>query len=101
MNATEILTKYSNGEITLEAANLALDEIGAGYHLEPKATDGWTAEEMAQGFRPGVPAKARPDAPDMSRRNDLAGQTVMQETKTATYAVTYDENGYAVKAVKQ
>lgn len=101
MNATEILLKYSNGEITLEAANIALDEIGAGYRLEPKATGGWTEEEMEQGFRHVEPAEALPERPDMSRKQELAGQTIIQRTKRSTYAVTYDEFGYAVKAVKQ
>lgn len=42
-----------------------------------------------------------PDKADLRRRTDLAGQTVEQKTKTGTYAVTYDENGYAVSAAKK
>ena len=102
MSITAILLKYSNGDISLEEANKALAEEDAGFFLNPaNAEGGWTEAEMAEGFRPGKPAEVRPAAPDMSRRNDLAGQTVMQQTKTATYAVSYDEDGYAVKAVKQ
>ena len=38
---------------------------------------------------------------DMSRRNDLAGQTVTQVTAQGTFAVTYNEDGYATKATKK
>lgn len=101
-NATEILLKYGNGEISLEAANKALDEMGAGYHLEPsKATDGWTEAEMKEGFLPGEKKEDLPDMIDGKRRKDLAGQTVIQRIKGATYAVSYDEDGYFVKAVRQ
>lgn len=42
------------------------------------------------------PAKA-----DLSRRTDLAGQMVDQKTKTGTYRVTYDTQGYAIRSVKK
>lgn len=44
---------------------------------------------------PPLPLRA-----DLSRRMDLAGQMVEQRTKTGTYAVTYNEQGYAVEAHK-
>lgn len=43
-----------------------------------------------------MPAKA-----DMSRRKDLAGQMVDQNTKSGTYRVTYDAQGYAIRSVKK
>lgn len=51
-------------------------------------------------------AKEEPEAPDlperpvMSRRADLAGQTVRQHTRHGDYNVTYNEFGYASKAVR-
>lgn len=42
-----------------------------------------------------------PDKADLSRRVDLSGQTVEQKTKTGTYSVTYDANGYAIDAEKE
>ena len=43
-------------------------------------------------------AKPLPKTPDMRRRKDLAGQVVRQKTKSGLYDVTYDADGYAVKA---
>ena len=37
----------------------------------------------------------------MSRREELSGLTVAQRTKGGIYDVTYDEMGYAKKAVKR
>ena len=39
-----------------------------------------------------------PERPDLRRRKDLAGQVVRQKTKGGLYDVTYNEDGYAVKA---
>ena len=58
----------------------------------------WTKEEMEQGFtESSKPHKVYPNTPDMSKRPDLAGQTVEQTTTSGKYQVTYDESGYAVK----
>ena len=58
----------------------------------------WTKEEMEQGFtESSKPHKVYPNTPDMSKRPDLAGQTVEQTTTSGKYKVTYDESGYAVK----
>lgn len=58
----------------------------------------WTKEEMEQGFtESSKPHKVYPNKPDMSKRPDLAGQTVEQTTTSGKYKVTYDESGYAVK----
>ena len=46
------------------------------------------------------PAETLPDQMDLSRRTDLAGQTVEQRTKIGKFAVTYDENGYAVRSTR-
>ena len=47
---------------------------------------------------PDQDAPAIPARPDMHRRKDLAGQVVRQTTKSGLYDVTYNEDGYAVKA---
>ena len=47
---------------------------------------------------PEKEAPAIPARPDMHRRKDLAGQVVRQTTKSGLYDVTYDADGYAVKA---
>ena len=36
--------------------------------------------------------------PDMRRRKDLAGKVVRQMTRSGPFDVTYDADGYAVKA---
>jgi hypothetical protein len=41
-----------------------------------------------------------PKTPDMKRRNDLAGQEVVQETRSGKFTVKYDELGYAVSATR-
>ena len=46
------------------------------------------------------PAETLPDQVDLSRRTDLAGQTVEQRTKIGKFAVTYDESGYAVRSTR-
>ena len=45
---TRILRNYSNGVATLEDTNKALDEIGAGFHLDPDRNK-LTEEEMLHG----------------------------------------------------
>lgn len=51
--------------------------------------------------KPEAPeAVAIPKTPDMRRRTDLAGQTVDQQCKAGLFAVTYNEDGYAVKAAR-
>jgi len=41
-----------------------------------------------------------PKTPDMRRRSDLAEQEVVQHTRAGDYRISYDEFGYAVKAVR-
>lgn len=168
----EILKDYTTGETDLEAANAALKEAGAGYHLEPGKNElteedrrettvgyypeqahGWGLLDTGTGSLDKVhivggrldhavnevldlPDKPTnmlayvticgqvyavledklaaiqaecedckvpplPERADLRRRTELAGKTVEQRTKTGTYAVTYDGNGYAVTAAKK
>ena len=98
----EIMEKYKAGEITVEEANEQLRQQGANFHLEPMTDEERAAKkqrEDEQGYIPATEeAKPLPKTADMRRRKDLAGQVVRQTTKSGLYDVTYNEDGYAVKA---
>ena len=101
-NINEIMSKYNAGGITLEQANEELKAAGAGFHLVHMTEEERTAQkqrEDEEGFIPATEeAEVLPKTPDMRRRKELAGQVVRQRTKAGRYDVTYDEDGYAVKA---
>lgn len=101
MNINEIIEAYKKHQITADEANKALADAGSNIRFNPDNAKGWTEEQMENGFLPGDPAVELPERPDMSRREELAGMTVVQRTKGGIYDVTYDEMGYAVKAVKR
>ena len=84
----------------VEAINAELKAAGANFHLNPDGgVSNWTVAEMAEGF---VPAEKEPEALpqtlDTRRREDLAGTVQIQRIVGATYEVTYDEDGYFIKA---
>ena len=101
-NINEIMEKYKAGEITVEEANEQLKSAGAAFHLEPMTDEERAAKkqrEDEEGFIPATEeSEVLPKTPDMRRRKELAGQVVRQRTKAGRYDVTYDEDGYAVKA---
>lgn len=98
----EIMEKYKAGEITVEEANEQLKSAGAAFHLEPMTDEERAAKKQREdelGFIPATEeGKPLPKTADMRRRPDLAGQVVRQTTKSGLYDVTYNEDGYAVKA---
>ena len=98
----EIMEKYTAGEITVEEANEQLRQQGANFHLEPMTDEERAAKKQREdelGFIPATEeAKPLPKTPDMRRRKDLAGQVVRQMTRSGPFDVTYDADGYAVKA---
>ena len=98
----EIMEKYKAGEITVEEANEQLKSAGAAFHLEPMTDEERAAKkqrEDEEGFIPATEeAKPLPKTPEMRRRKDLAGQVVRQMTRSGPFDVTYDADGYAVKA---
>lgn len=51
--------------------------------------------------RPRQTAPVLPEKADLRRRRDLAGQMADQRTRSGTYRVTYDLQGYAIRSVKQ
>ena len=99
-NLSEIMEQYNAGKKTLEEANAALTEYGI--RLKPLTDEERAAKKQREdelGFIPATEeAKPRPKTPDMRRRKDLAGQVVRQHTRTGDFDVTYDADGYAVKA---
>lgn len=102
-NINEIMQKYTAGEKTLEETNAALKEAGVTeFHLEHMTKEELAAKrerEDEEGFIPATKeAEVLPKTPDMRRRKELASQVVRQKTKTGVYDVTYDGDGYAVKA---
>ena len=98
----EIMEKYKAGEITVEEANNQLRQQVANFHLEPMTDEERAAKKQREdelGFIPATEeAEVLPKTPDMRRRKELAGQVVRQKTKSGLYDVTYDADGYAVKA---
>lgn len=99
-NLSEIMEQYNAGKKTLEEANAALTEYGI--RLKPLTDEERAAKkqrEDEEGFIPATEeAEVLPKTPDMRRRKELAGQVVRQKTKSGLYDVTYNEDGYAVKA---
>lgn len=88
-----------NGK-AVEAINKELKEAGANFHLNPDGgVANWTEDEMREGF---IPAEKDPEqlpqTLDTRRREDLAGTVQIQRIVGATYEVTYDEDGYFIKA---
>lgn len=93
----EIFKKYSAGEITLEEANEQLKPFGLSlsHRTEEELETKREAEREGEFLDIGREPLRLPDKPDMRRRPELAGLTVIQQTKAGTYAVSYDEDGSA------
>lgn len=102
MEINYIIERYKSGKLTLDQANAELKAAGANITLKP-LTDEERAEKEARECTEGTidigrPPEHLPDRPDMSRRTDLAGLTVVQRTKAGRYEVDYNEDGYARSA---
>ena len=99
-NLSEIMEQYNAGKKTMEEANADLIEYGIC--LKPLTDEERAAKKQREdelGFIPATEeAKPLPKTPDMRRRKELAGQVVRQKTKSSLYDVTYDADGYAIKA---
>ena len=99
-NLSEIMEQYNAGKKTLEETNAALTEYGI--RLKPLTDEERAAKKQLEdelGFIPATEeAKPLPKTPDMRRRKELAGQVVRQMTRSGPFDVTYDADGYAVKA---
>lgn len=96
----DIINEGKKQGAPVEAINAELKAAGANFYLNPDGgVAGWTEQEMKEGF---IPAETEPEALpqtlDTHRREDLAGTVQIQRIVGATYEVTYDEDGYFIKA---
>lgn len=102
MKATEIIQQgLAHGE-SYDLINERLKQAGFDFHLEGNRPEGWTEEEMKSGFIPDDS-----ETPDALHLADLMKRAVMNADKEirvscaeGVYDITYDANGYAVKAVR-
>lgn len=102
MSIAEIIRQgLAHGE-SYELINQRLAAAGCEFRLTKTEKDGWTEEEMKEGFNEGEPAKDVVRLADlMKKHEEYAGKTMELWCKEGRYYVTYNENGYAVKAVRQ
>lgn len=81
MNAFEIIKQgLTHGE-SYELINERLKQAGFNFHIEKNRQDVWTEEEMKSGLIP-------------------ANKEIQVSCAEGTYKITYDADGYAVKAVR-
>lgn len=87
---------------TVETINAELKEAGANFHLDADGkVAGWTDQEMAEGFRPGAPAKDVKHLHDVMRYDaEKAGETLRIQCAEGVYDVTWDVYGHPEKAVR-
>lgn len=86
---------------TYEEINAELAAAGATFHLDQDfVVTGWSEAEMAEGFQPGEEAHVVHLSECLSRDESKAETTVQAVTAEGTYDITYDKDGYAVKAVR-
>lgn len=102
MSITEIIRRgFANGD-SYAVINKALADAGFNLKLVPRENAGWTEKEMEQGFKEGEPANAVSHLANLMKRNPyMAGQEKDMWCVEGKYRITWDENGYAIKAVRQ
>lgn len=102
MNASEIIRQgLTHGE-SYELINERLKQAGFNFHIEKNRQEGWTEEEMKSGF---IPADS--ETPDSLHLTDLmkrdaqnANKEIQVSCAEGIYKITYDADGYTVKAVR-
>ena len=103
MSMTEIIRQgLANGD-SYAVINKRLADAGFNLKLVPRENAGWTEQEMEEGF---IPANIKtPDSihlADLMKPNvSMAGKEEILWCKEGQYKITWDENGYAIKAVRQ
>ena len=102
MSMTEIIRQgLANGD-SYAVINKRLADAGFNLKLVPRENTGWTEQEMKEGFKKGEPGNVRVTLADLMKPNvDMAGQEQVMWCKEGKYKITWDENGYAIKAVRQ
>ena len=102
MGITEIIRQgLANGD-SYAVINKRLADAGFNLKLVPRENSGWDEKEVKEGFREGEPAKDVVTLADLMKRDvSMAGQEKVVWCKEGQYKITWDENGYAIKAVRQ
>lgn len=102
MGITEIIRQgLANGD-SYAVINMRLAASGFNLKLVPRENSGWDEKEVKEGFREGEPAKDVVTLADLMKRDiSMAGQEQVMWCKEGRYKITWDENGYAIKAVRQ
>lgn len=101
MGITEIIRKgFANGD-SYEVINKSLADAGFNLKLVARDVSGWTEQEMKEGFNAGEPAKDAVHLHDLMRvHKEFAGKEMELLCAEGMYRVTYNESGYATKAVR-
>ena len=102
MSMTEIIRQgLANGD-SYAVINKRLADAGFNLKLVPRENVGWTEQEMKEGFKEGETGSVAPTLADLMKRDtSMAGQEKDMWCKEGKYKITWDENGYAIKAVRQ
>ena len=102
MGITEIIRRgFANGD-SYEVINKRLADGGFNLKLIPRENGGWDEKEVKEGFKEGETAKDVFTLADLMKRDvSMAGQEKVMWCKEGQYKITWDENGYAIKAVRQ
>lgn len=101
MGITEIIRQGLAHGDSYEVINKALADAGFNLKLVPHENTGWTEQEMKEGFKEGEPGVVFPALADMMKRNmKMAGMEEEIWCKEGKYKITWNEDGYATKAVR-
>lgn len=101
MGITEIIRQGLAHGDSYEVINKALEDAGFNLKLVPRENTGWTEQEMKEGFKEGEPGVVFPALADMMKRNmKMAGMEEEIWCKEGKYKITWNEDGYATKAVR-
>jgi hypothetical protein len=101
MGITEIIRQGLAHGDSYEVINKALADAGFNLKLVPRENTGWTEQEMKEGFKEGEPGVVFPTLADMMKRNmKMAGMEEEIWCKEGKYKITWNEDGYATKAVR-
>lgn len=101
MGITEIIRQGLAHGDSYEVINKALADAGFNLKLVPRENTGWTEQEMKEGFKEGELGVVFPALADMMKRNmKMAGMEEEIWCKEGKYKITWNEDGYATKAVR-
>lgn len=101
MGITEIIRQgFANGD-SYEVINKRLADGGFNLKLIPRENGGWDEKEVKEGFKDCESARDVVALADLMKRDvTMAGLEKVMWCKEGQYKITWDENGYAIKAVR-